>query len=191
MLVYIIVIFKKANSLKKFLVTYFYLKCKKVQFGERPMFTDKLPILTNKGKIIIGNNLFVRCVQFKTHLSVAINGELIIGNMVYINEGVKIYASNKVIIGDFSRIADLTCIYDTNFHEVNEREGVDTKPVFIGKNVWIGRNCMILPGVIIGDHSVIAAGSIVNKSIPPKSLVAGNPAKVIRKINCSNNYIRG
>ena len=55
--------------------------------------------------------------------------------------------------------------------------------IFIGNNVWIGANCCILPNVHIGDNCVIGAGSVVTKDIPSNSVAAGNPAKVIKKID--------
>jgi acetyltransferase-like isoleucine patch superfamily enzyme len=55
------------------------------------------------------------------------------------------------------------------------------KPVIIGKNCFIGANSMILPGVTIGDEVVVAAGAIVTKDIPHNTIVAGNPARIIRK----------
>lgn len=56
-------------------------------------------------------------------------------------------------------------------------------PVKIGKNVWIGSNSTILPGVTIGDNAIIGAGSVVTKDIPADMIAVGNPAKVIRSIN--------
>lgn len=56
------------------------------------------------------------------------------------------------------------------------------KPVNIGNNVWIGGNCTILPGVTIGDNSVIAAGAVVTKDIPANCVVAGVPAKIIKTL---------
>lgn len=72
-----------------------------------------------------------------------------------------------------------------NFKDPDKRideQGVSTNPVTIGNDIWIGANAVILPGVTIGDHSVVAAGAVVTKDIPPHSLVAGVPAKVIKQI---------
>lgn len=72
-----------------------------------------------------------------------------------------------------------------NFSDAGKRideQGVSTNPVTIEDDVWIGTNAVILPGITIGTHSVIAAGAVVTKDIPPHSLVAGVPAKVIKQI---------
>ena len=72
-----------------------------------------------------------------------------------------------------------------NFSDAGKRideQGVRTNPVTIEDDVWIGTNAVILPGIIIGTHSVIAAGAVVTKDVPPHSLVAGVPAKVIKQI---------
>ena len=72
-----------------------------------------------------------------------------------------------------------------NFDDTQKRideQGVSTNPVTIEDDVWIGANAVILPGVTIGNHCVIAAGAVVTKDVPPHSLVAGVPAKVIKNI---------
>ena len=63
-----------------------------------------------------------------------------------------------------------------------DEQGVSTNPVTIEDDVWIGANAVILPGVTIGNHCVVAAGAVVTKDVPPHSLVAGVPAKVIKNI---------
>ena len=72
-----------------------------------------------------------------------------------------------------------------NFGDTEKRideQGVSTNPVTIEDDVWVGANAVILPGVTIGNHCVVAAGAVVTKDVPPHSLVAGVPAKVIKNI---------
>ena len=72
-----------------------------------------------------------------------------------------------------------------NFEDSDKRideQGVSTTPVIIEDDIWIGANAVILPGVTIGNHSVVAAGAVVTKNVPPHSLVAGVPAKIIKQI---------
>ena len=72
-----------------------------------------------------------------------------------------------------------------NFEDSDKRideQGVSTTPVIIEDDIWIGANAVILPGVTIGNHSVVAAGAVVTKNVPPHSLVAGVPARIIKQI---------
>lgn len=62
------------------------------------------------------------------------------------------------------------------------RVGVTAKPIVIARNVWIAAGATIIGGVTVGENSVVAAGSVVTRDVPPNSLVGGNPAKVIRSI---------
>ncbi len=94
-------------------------------------------------------------------------GPVTIGNHVNLAQGITVTALNH------------------NFSDTEKRideQGVNTTPVVIGDDIWIGANAVILPGVTIGSHSVVAAGSVVTKDVPPHSLVAGVPAKIIRQI---------
>lgn len=97
---------------------------------------------------------------------------------------------NKIIIGDFSGIGPGVHIY-TAFHPTNLLQRLSenstlwksqTDPVQIGKNVWIGGNSTILPGVTIGDETTIGAGSVVTHNIPARCIAFGNPCRVIKKI---------
>jgi acetyltransferase-like isoleucine patch superfamily enzyme len=63
-----------------------------------------------------------------------------------------------------------------------DQQGVATSPVVIGNDVWIGANAVILPGVTIGSHAVVAAGAVVTKDVPGNCIVAGVPAKIIKRL---------
>jgi maltose O-acetyltransferase len=108
-----------------------------------------------------------------------------IGDNTFFSNNVSIVARKHIQIGLSCLIGDNVSIVDADFHEVNperRRESGHVAPVYIGDNVWLGSRVMVLKGVSIGDHSVIAAGAIVTSDIPPRSLAAGIPARVIKSI---------
>lgn len=97
----------------------------------------------------------------------------------YINRNVKIRCYESISIGLNVAISENVSIWDSDAHLL---EGsVQTKPIVIGDNVWIGTNCIILKGVTIGNGAVIAAGSVVNKDVEPNCLYGGVPAKKIKE----------
>ncbi len=110
---------------------------------------------------------------------------LSIGYNTAIMDRTRINAGMFVSIGRECNISWDCDILDNDFHAIldeNGKAGEVAKPVVIEDRVWIGCNSIILKGVTIGHDSVIAAGSVVVKDVPPHSLVAGNPARVIRSI---------
>ena len=112
------------------------------------------------GDVIIGDHT-------RIGLHNTIIGPVDIGSHVNLAQGITVSALNH------------------NFSDTKKRideQGVSTNQVTIEDDVWVGANAVILPGVTIGEHCVVAAGAIVTKDVPPHSLVAGVPAKVIKKI---------
>lgn len=108
------------------------------------------------------------------------------GNNLFANTNLVILDGAKVTIGDNVFIGPNVGIYTAGHPLDTERRNEGLEYAFqikIGNNVWIGGGVSILPGVTIGDNSVIGAGSVVNKDIPSDSLAAGNPCKVIRRID--------
>jgi maltose O-acetyltransferase len=104
---------------------------------------------------------------------------------VFINFGAVILDGGKVTIGARTLLAPGVHIY-TAGHPLDiadRKEWEDCKPVAIGRDCWIGGHATICPGVTIGDRSVIGAGAVVVKDIPPDSLAVGNPARVVKKLN--------
>lgn len=123
---------------------------------------------------------------------------IIIGKNVCLNFRCHIGAINQIIIGDNVLIGSNVLITDHS-HGINDDEDIDIAPskrklyskgpVIIEDNVWIGENVSILPNVRIGKNSIIGANSVVLKDVPAFSIVAGNPAKVIKCIK--DNSIEG
>ena len=112
------------------------------------------------GDVIIGDHT-------RIGLHNTIIGPVTIGSHVNLAQGITVTALNH------------------NFKDSDKRideQGVTTSPVVIGNDVWIGANAVILPGVSIGDHTVVAAGAVVTKDVPPHCLVAGVPAKIIKEL---------
>lgn len=111
-----------------------------------------------------------------------------IGENFYSNHNLMILDANTVEFGDNVFIAP-NCGFYTAGHPLDYKtrnEGLEYgKPIKIGNNVWIGGNIIVLPGVTIGDNSVIGAGSVVNKDIPANVVAVGNPCKVIKELKSS------
>ena len=125
--------------------------------------------------------------------------ECTIGDFTLLN-GALIMAEEKIEIGSHCLISWNVGIADSDFHPLDPaqrlidaqalapyfkdrppRPKLKTAPVKIADNVWIGMNAVILKGVTIGENSVVAAGSVVTKSVPPNTVVAGNPAVVVKQ----------
>lgn len=134
-------------------------------------------------------------------------GEIEIGERVHIGGGTQLISRNHIHIGNDVIIAWNCTIYDHNSHSVNWEERsmdvsrewenasrnqpvlygkdwsvVKDSPIRIGDKVWIGFGVSILKGVTIGEGAVIGAGSVVTKDIPPYTVAAGNPARIIREL---------
>lgn len=106
-----------------------------------------------------------------------------VGKNVFINSGCRFQDQGGISIGDGTLIGHNVVLATLN-HGIapDERHDLFPAPIHIGKNVWIGANAAVLPGVTIGDNAVIAAGAVVTKDVSACTVVAGVPAKVIRKI---------
>ncbi len=128
------------------------------------------------------------------------NKTLFFGDDVQINDYVHINALKSVRIGNNVLIASKVFITDLEHGSYKGDENdslpetivikrpLSSKPVVIGNNVWIGELCSILPGVTIGDNSIIGANSVVTKSIPQNCIAAGNPARIIKMFNPNTQH---
>lgn len=167
------------------------------------MFSINLtkPVMDKK-YVTIGDNTILDClISFESS-----TGEVVIGNNVFIGRS-KLICKSKIEIGDNVFMAWGTYVYDHNSHSLDYRERekdinqqlldyrsgqffienknwevVDTKPIKICSNAWIGMNCIILKGITIGEGAVVGAGSVVTRDVPAWTVVGGNPAVVIKKL---------
>ena len=106
-----------------------------------------------------------------------------LGERVFINSGCRFQDQGGVTIGDDCLIGHNTVIATLNHDVAPSRRGdLLPAPVEIGRNVWIGANVTILPGVSIGDDAVIAAASVVTKDVPARTVAVGTPARVVRSV---------
>lgn len=130
------------------------------QLGRKSVIESYCCINNAVGDVTIGDH-----TRIGIHCTVI--GPVSIGNNVNLAQGITVTALNH------------------NYEDVTRRideQGISTKPVVIGDDVWIGANAVILPGVTIGRHVVVAAGAVVTKDVPSFTLVAGVPAKVIKEL---------
>jgi len=110
-----------------------------------------------------------------------LHGESVWFTNTYILDYAPLFFGKNITIGP-----DVKLI--TSWHEIENFNIVRAAPIYIEDNVWITMNVIVLPGVRIGKNSIVAAGSIVTKDVPPDSLVGGNPATVIKSIDRNFNY---
>lgn len=146
------------------------------------------------------------CIVSGNFIFESADGEIRIGNHSYIG-GSTFISHSRITIGDNVTIAWGCTIYDHDSHSLDyrlRRKDIDdelrdikigvsfirnkdwscvkSKPITIENDAWIGMNCIILKGVTIGEGSVIGAGSVVTKDVPPWTIVAGNPARVVKEL---------
>jgi acetyltransferase-like isoleucine patch superfamily enzyme len=158
------------------------------RYGRRLRTDVYLHWITGKGDILIGDDVTVdgKCVFHFASMCTA-HPTLRIGNRSYIANNCRFTVGKEITIGDDCQIASEVWIFDSPGHPVDpltRRAGEppaseDVKPVKICNNVWIGRRCIIFPGVTVGDSSIIVAGSVVMSDVPANTMVAGNPARKI------------
>ena len=135
----------------------------------------------------IGDNARFSCKGFSMYEGASVvlleGASLTIGRNSYMNDSL-IQCAGQITIGDDCAIAGDVLIQDTDFHPMLDEKGEErsyVKPINIGNHVWICAKATILKGVTIGDGSVVAAGAVVTRDVPPRCLVGGNPARIIRQ----------
>lgn len=181
------------------------MKITKVKYGKN-LLLKGVPVIFNKSgaNLTIGDNVTVKS-SFLSNLvglysrtiivTRAPGAEIIIGNSVGIS-GATIYARSKIEIDENTCIGGNTKILDNDFHPIEvearnrllhdsnggDSELVPSKPIRIGKNCFIGCNSIILKGTVLGDGCVVGAGAVVSGKFEDNCVIAGNPARVIKRL---------
>jgi acetyltransferase-like isoleucine patch superfamily enzyme len=178
-----------------------YMLNKNISLGDNVrVFPEGSLITSGVGKIELGNNTVVRG-NLMTYPHEG-GGKIKIGDDCYVGDHTRIWAGEQIYIGNRVLISHNCNVFDSTTHPVDkhqrylhEKEIVtigfpkvlyDTlsqDSVWIGDDVWIGCSSIILKGVKIGEGSIISAGSVVTKDIPPNVLVGGNPAKILKTLD--------
>lgn len=149
------------------------------------------PIIGNKGTMEFGDQVCVWSTIVQAKLYTGRHGKLVVGTNSRLN-GVHIDASESVTIGNNVRIAPYSIILDSDFHDIRDHFSKGkAAPVKIEDDAWIATRAMILKGVTIGKGAVVAAGAVVTKDVPPYSVVAGVPAKVVKYIGAAMTAAAG
>ena len=115
-----------------------------------------------------------------------LNARIRIGSRTTIGYSTYIFASDRIYIGDDCMIASFVYLVDSQHNSDDPSQpmnlqGASFDPILVGHDVWIGTGSVIMPGVSIGDGAIIGANSVVTSDVPPRHIVAGNPARFIRK----------
>jgi acetyltransferase-like isoleucine patch superfamily enzyme len=147
---------------------------RRVTLGSRPTFVS----LERHGELVTGG-----WTIFGEGTQVTARGRLEVGDATFFHADVRIIVRKSVTIGASCAVGWDVLIMDTDEHPlaVGGEPRDPTAPVTIGDHVWIGARAAILKGVNIGDGAVVAAQSVVTRDVPPRALVAGSPAKVVRQ----------
>jgi acetyltransferase-like isoleucine patch superfamily enzyme len=143
------------------------------------------PAVSNHGRMVIGERVQLVSTIATLELVADEGGLLEIGERSLVNFGCSLVATELVRIGPRCQIGPYTMMLDNDFHRVEPERRLErppSAPIIIGENVWVGARVIVMAGVTVGDDSCIGAGSVVTGDVPPRTLVAGVPARVIREL---------
>lgn len=148
----------------------------------RPSESEKRQALLKEMFAEIGEGCYIEPPLYANHAG----GHVHFGKGIYCNFGLTLVDDTHIYVGDHTMFGP-NVVVATAGHpilpELRQRGYQYNFPVRIGKNCWIGAGVLIMPGITIGDHVVLGAGSVVTRDIPSRVVAAGNPCRVLREVN--------
>ena len=178
------------------LINFCIFKLYRVQYLQFPDISGVI-VCRGKGKLVFGAKVKVNSsirsnpvgLTHRTYFYVSPSGIIAIGNNVGISNSL-LFSINSITICDYVIIGGGCQIFDNDFHSIqyeyrilHEDSNIRSAPIVIKTGAFIGASSIILKGVTIGERSVIAAGSVVTKSVPSDQIWGGNPAKFLKNLN--------
>jgi acetyltransferase-like isoleucine patch superfamily enzyme len=182
-------------------------KNKQVSIGDNVFLARRFNVKNGSRRndhiISFGNDCFLNCSIYFEKDSIS---TVLVGNNVYMGSGVSIYCTEKIHIGNNVTIAWDVVFYDHNSHPIDfikrrqvvkdfvgnyksnstgheaDWTNVKSGSIVVGNDAWIGFGCIILKDTVIGDRSIVSAGSVVRGTFPSDVIIAGNPAKVVGEV---------
>ena len=140
------------------------------------------PKIVNQGRMTFGERVRLDSTVAKLEMVVMPGGHLEVGNNVFINYGSSLVSSKHVKVGNDVLIGTHVMVMDCDFHRVEDKSwDTSGEEIVLEDRVWLGNRSIVLKGVTVGHDAVVAAGSVVTKDVPPRTVVAGVPAKVVRR----------
>lgn len=161
--------------------------------GPLPKLLEKFPLLHARGELRFGERCHVWSAdRDRTVFYIPSGGRILIGNAVYVNQGAVMCAepSHSIVIEDHVLVGNNAWLATSNYHQVTPDKPVKAGSIHLKRNCWICQGALILPGVTVGEHAVVAARSVVTRDVPPRSIVAGSPAKVVSTFQCPDDWVR-
>lgn len=166
----------------------FRSRCESV--GKR-LYMELIPNISGHTRIRIGDDVRISGALHIGSGKVLDDPELTIGNRVFLGHQVTLKASRRIVIEDDVFVAAQCYIADTDDHPLDSASRIqglpprpeDIRPVVIGRGAWIGRCSHVFKGVTVGEGAVVAACSVVVRDVPPFTVAAGNPARVVKELD--------
>lgn len=157
---------------------------------------DPFHVEVNGANVRLGNHVHMMAtknqpISFTSYSGPKGSGEIRIGNYCIILPGASMISACSISAGDNCMFASDCYLSDADWHGLYDRTSVpgSCAPIRLGENVWVGYRAIICKGVTIGNNSVIGTGAVVAKDIPENVVVAGNPAKIVKKLDTGDGFV--